>query len=129
MSAGKKVGGILALSSGALSLIAVVYILLEYSVPITETFMTVNLIMSIVVLVGGILGIVGSKVGGGLAIVGGCVWLIGMFLYTFGVSNLFYNVSIFYFILPEYIELVYFGIIEIALAIVGGIVILASGSD
>lgn len=129
MSAGKKVGGILALSSGALSLIAVVYILLEYSVPITETFMTVNLIMSIVVLVGGILGIVGSKVGGGLAIVGGCVWLIGMFLYTFGVSNLFYNVSIFYFILPEVIELVYFGIIEIALAIVGGIVILASGSD
>ena len=129
MSAGKKVGGILALASGALGLIAVVYILLEYAVPITESFMTVNLIVSIVVLVGGILGIVGTKVGGGLAIVGGCVWLIGMFLYTFGVSNLFYNVSIFYFILPEVIELVYFGIIEIALAIVGGIVILASGSD
>ena len=91
----------------------------------------INLIVSIVVLVGGILGMVGVKAGGGLALAGGLVWLLGMFLIIFEVEFIICNISLFY-VLPSslpYIEVLYCGIIEISLAIVGGIVILASSKE
>ncbi|MHA1276483.1 MAG: hypothetical protein ACTSQI_14530 [Candidatus Helarchaeota archaeon] len=127
MGIGKIIGSILALASGLFVLISVFFLNIKYHVPLSETWMLVDLLLAILVIVGGILGLTGKKWGGAFALIGGAVWLVGMLLaMTAGVWEIMI-VSIFWIFFPSTIEVIYFGIIEIMLAIIGGIIILASG--
>ena len=129
MSVG-KIGGILAIISGALVLVGVMVLMIGYHVPLTAIFMIGDLILSILVLVGGILGLTGKKWGGILALISGSVWLVNLFLLLAGIWGGIFIVSVFWMIAPStFIPIIYFGIIEIALAILGGILILVSSSE
>ena len=127
MSVG-KIGGILAVASGALILVGVMVLMIGYHVPLTELFMIADLLLSIAILVGGILGLIGKKWGGILPLVGGAFWLVSLFLLLFTTFwNDIFIVSVFWLIAPTTFNLfIYFGIIEISLAILGGILILVS---
>lgn len=126
MGAGRIVGGILAIIGASSILFTVIYYLINYGPDIfTDPLFLQMLMVSVLVLVGGILGVTGKRAGGGLALAGGCIWLIGLFLVL--------HTSFYYLMAISFLErliptmYVYFGIIEIGLAIAGGIVILASG--
>ena len=125
MGVGKKFGGILAIVSGILILIPVIFYLGVFNISIDTPPLMENLILSIIVIIGGILGFSGRKAGGWLALACGCLWLVGGFLWIFMSIVYLVAISFFYYLIP--IEIVYTAIIEITLAITGGIIILASG--
>jgi len=146
MGAAKAIGGILGLVSGVLVLLVALDLMIGLGIfGLTATTMTyaalillygttviyINLVIAIIALLGGILGLAGKKAGGGLALAAGIIWLIGGFLiasvpYLLPFSAIMaWTDQIIIISMPN----VYFISIEAILCLVGGIMILAGGSD
>ena len=127
MSSGKTIGGILVLVSAALILFDILFYTIGLDVPLISDIIISNLVVLVLVLVGGIQAVKGEKRGGWIALIGGLVWLIGDLLCFLGVVCVIICASALYFLIPTII--MYFGIVEVALIIAGAITILVSGND
>jgi len=78
MSAGRIVGGIIALVAGVLLLIGVFWAMADWMLPFTSSYVLLTLALAALMIVGGILGLIKVKtVGGILALVGGGVAILG----------------------------------------------------
>jgi len=124
MSAGRIVGGIIALVAGVLLLFGAIIAFMEYTMDFTDPMFLSNLIIAIIIIVGGILGIVQKTAGGILALIGGAISLIGALLALYASFYYLWPLSVFFFIYPSW--LTYYFPIEAIIAIVGGIIILVS---
>ena len=124
MSAGKIIGGIIALAAGALLLIGAIATFFEYHFTITDPIFWSNIIIALLMVVGGILGILKKIAGGILALVGGALSMIGGLLAMYASFYYLWPLSVFFFIVPA--EFTYLFAIESIIAIVGGIIILVS---
>ncbi|MDD1778822.1 MAG: hypothetical protein LUQ65_11725 [Candidatus Helarchaeota archaeon] len=128
MSAGRIVGGILALVAGVLLLIGVFVRMVIWSLDFSVPFVLPNIIIAALMMVGGILGLARLKtVGGILALVAGVVSIIGGLLLMF---------TSFYYLLPLSLisafimaDFTYFFALEAFIAIVGGIILLVSSKE
>jgi len=142
MGALKIVGGIFSLVGGVLVLLVPLAILLN--IPLFDPTMLamtyggihavvplatyINIILAALAIVGGILGMAKKRAGGALSLVAAIVWMLGMILITFvGISLIMLT--------PYSALLVWTGIglwlftIESIVVLLGGIFILAGGSD
>jgi len=128
MSAGRIVGGILALVAGALLLIGLFWAMADWGIGFDEPICLWNLAMAALMIVGGILGLVKVKIAGGiLALVGGGLLILGGLLALFGDIWYFIPLSFFFFLHPA--EFTYFFALEGIIAIVGGIILLVSSKE
>jgi len=128
MSAGRIVGGILALVAGALLLIGTLWVVAVWSSDFTDIFVLYNLGMAALMIVGGILGLVKLKtVGGILALVAGGMSIVGGLLAFMGEIWDLIPSSFFFVLYPS--EFTYFFALEAIIAIVGGIILLVSSKD
>jgi hypothetical protein len=125
MSAGRVIGGILALVAGVLLLIGALWAIPEYHIEFTNPVVISNLAIACVMIVGGILGLVKLKtVGGIVALIAGIISIMGGLLIQFTSFYYLLPLSLFYYIIP--IDIFYFFAIEAIIAIVGGIILLVS---
>jgi hypothetical protein len=123
MGTGKIIGGILAIIGSALVLLNIISLLLQ-GAPITDPLFLQNLIISAVILVAAILGLTGKKVGAWITLIVGLLWLVGMLLAIFTSFYYLAPISLFVYLIPVFI--IYLGIIELSLIIIGGIILLVS---
>ena len=141
MGAAKAVGGILALAGSALVLLLALDMIIGlgiftpganlYSMAVIAAWMIegdvviyIQLVIAIVGLVGAIVGFA-KKAGGALALIAGVIWLIGGFV---GLAIL-WPLSALGMWTGQLLVGANFISIEAILCLVGGILILASGSD
>ena len=128
MSAGRIVGGILALVAGALLLIALFWAMARWGLEFNDPIILWNLAVAALIIVGGILGLAKVKIAGGiLALVGGGLSILGSLLFLLGVLWYFMPLSFFYFIIAT--EFTYVFALEAIIAIVGGIILLVSSKE
>ena len=124
-----RIGSILVLISGAIVVAGALFILIKYGDESGAIKFIISMFtFSAVAIVSAILGFKDKKVGGWLALIAGIVWLVGSNLCLFANFCFISILSIFGFTIID-IGLIYFGTVELALAIIGGILILVSKND
>jgi len=141
MGAAKVIGGLLALVAGILSLLVALDLLIgigifgaSISIYIGaiilagEFYIYLGLIFAIIAIIGGIVGMAGKKAGGGIALIIAVIWLIGGFLAS-SVPLLFPMSAMLLWTGQIAIGGVGIISIEAIICLVGGILVLAGGSD
>ncbi len=141
MGALKAVGGIIGLVSGILVFIIAMGRVLGdnfFNLPYfdiwnwlilgTPALMWINLIFSIVVIIGGFLGLIGKRAGGAILLIIGLLWIIGAILPEMGVSSLLFLYPMSFFVAMSNAFL-WVLTIESILIVIAGIMILAGGAD
>ena len=137
MSAGRVVGGIIALVAGIFVLIPAIllytggqidsYIAMEYWDFVINWIL--YLVVAVIAIIGGILGLA-SKGGGAPALIAGLIALIMGLLWILNVLPLYVPISLFQSIIIPGIIFTLFGIsIEAIMMILGGVIMLASRGD
>ncbi|MFX1293731.1 MAG: hypothetical protein ACFFD2_02560 [Promethearchaeota archaeon] len=130
MGAAKAVGGILALAGSAMVLIfCLLYMNSAFFLggPFVIGWI-INLLLSVLALVGSIVGLAGKKVGGALALIAGLWWLLMDILLTAGIiSGLsFFGIMVIpYSLFATYVVYIPYITLESILCLIGGILILA----
>jgi len=130
MSAGRVIGGLIALIGGMFVLIMCI-INMQIAFSLGSDYIVawlINLLMGLLALIGGIMGLA-SKKGGGIAVAAGLlVFFLGILSFTtLSLYILFYQYSLF----QTYMAIgKWYGIsLESILMILGGIIMLASGRN
>ncbi|MHA1265314.1 MAG: hypothetical protein ACTSRS_08790 [Candidatus Helarchaeota archaeon] len=123
MSVGRIIGSILAILSGVLVIVGIGYWVSE-GIDFVNPITIQNLLVSIIIITGGILGLAGKRFGGIFVLAGGLLWLVGDLLALFASIYELAVMSFLVILIP--IIYVYFGVIELSLAVIGGIIILAT---
>jgi hypothetical protein len=128
MSAGRIVGGIIALVAGALLLIGVFWSMAEFHMTFGNPIAVFNLVMAALMIVGGVLGLAKLKtVGGILALIGGVLSMLGGLLAWFTPFYYLWPLSFFFLLAPS--EFTYYFATESIIAIVGAIILLVSSKE